>query len=291
MPKYVVSLLKAWYGERAGPDNEWGYQFVPKLTGDVSQLPMTLAMVDGVMKGQFILGQNPVVGAVNSDLVERGLAKLDWLVVRDFAMTETANFWQKGRLVQRGELRPEDIGTEVFFLPTALAGEKDGTVTNTSRLVQWHDEVLEAAGRQPLRPLVHLPPRQAAEAALCRQHGAARRGDPGVDLAVSGTRRAGGTGSRGGAAGDQRLHGGRPQADPQLSAAEGRRQHRLRRLDVLRHLPADGHNVARSRKPDGPGGSGSHRRLGICLAVQPAHACTTAPPPTRRECLGPSARR
>ena len=109
MPKYVISLLKAWYGEHARPDNEWGYQHVPKLTGDVSQLPMTLAMVDGVVKGQFILGQNPVVGAVNSDLVERGLATLDWLVVRDFAMTETANFWQKGRLVQRGELRPEDI--------------------------------------------------------------------------------------------------------------------------------------------------------------------------------------
>ena len=97
---------------------------VPKLTGDISQLPMTLAMVDGVVKGQFILGQNPVVGAVNSDLVERGLAKLDWLVVRDFAMTETANFWQKGRLVQRGELRPQDIGTEVFFLPAALAARE-----------------------------------------------------------------------------------------------------------------------------------------------------------------------
>ena len=200
-------------------DNEWGYQHLPKLTGDVSQLPMTLAMVDGVVKGQFILGQNPVVGAVNSDLVERGLARLDWMVVRDFAMTETANFWQKGRLVQRGELRPEEIGTEVFFLPAALAGEKDGTVTNTSRLVQWHDKVLEAAGRQPLRPLVHLPPRQAAEAALRRQHRTARCRHPGADLAVSGARRAGRTRRRGGAARDQRLHRGRPQADPQLSSS------------------------------------------------------------------------
>jgi hypothetical protein len=55
----------------------------------------------------------------NSDLIERGLSRLDWLLVRDFAMTETANFWQKGRLVQRGELTPADIGTEVFFLPSA----------------------------------------------------------------------------------------------------------------------------------------------------------------------------
>ncbi len=146
MPKYMVSLLKAWYGPAARADNEWGYQFIPKLTGDVSQSPMTLSMVEGVVQGQFILGQNPVVGAVNSDLVERGLSKLKWLVVRDFAMTETANFWQKGRLVQRGELTPQDIGTEVFFLPTSLSGEKDGTVTNTSRLVQWHDAVLMSPG-------------------------------------------------------------------------------------------------------------------------------------------------
>ena len=157
-PKYMISLLKAWYGEHATPANEYGYQHLPKLTGDLSQLPMTLAMADGVMKGQFILGQNPVVGAVNSDFVERGLTKLDWLVVRDFAMTETANFWQKGRLVQRGELAPQDIETEIFFLPASLAGEKDGTVTNTSRLVQWHDAVLEAPGdsRSDLWFIYHL---------------------------------------------------------------------------------------------------------------------------------------
>ena len=132
---------------------------------------MTLAMVDGVMKGQFILGQNPVVGAVNSDLVERGLSKLDWLVVRDFAMTETANFWQKGRLVQRGELQPEDIQTEVFYLPSAMAAEKEGSMTNTSRLVQWHDKVCDPPGeaRSDLWFIYHLGP--PAEAAVRRQHG------------------------------------------------------------------------------------------------------------------------
>ena len=78
--------------------------------------------------------------------MERGLAKLDWLVVRDFAMTETANFWQKGRLVQQAaSCAPEDIGTEVFFLPSAMAGEKEGTVTNTHRLMQWHDKVVRSA--------------------------------------------------------------------------------------------------------------------------------------------------
>ena len=157
-PKYAVSLLKAWYGEHATAENEWGYHFLPKLTGDVSQQVMTLAMADGLMRGWFMMGQNPLVGAVNADLVEKGLGKLQFLVVRDMAMMETANFWQKGRLVQRGEVKPEEIETEVFFFPTSLPGEKDGSVTNTNRLVQWHDTVLEAPGdsRSDLWFVYHL---------------------------------------------------------------------------------------------------------------------------------------
>jgi formate dehydrogenase major subunit len=158
LPKYMVSLLKAWYGANARKDNGFCYEYVPKLTGDHSQLPMTLAMVDGVVKGQFVLGQNPVVGAVNSELVQRGLTKLEWLVVRDFAMPETANFWQKGGLVQSGELSPQQIGTEVFFLPAAMAAEKEGTMTNTTRLVQWHDRVCDPPGesRSDLWFIYHL---------------------------------------------------------------------------------------------------------------------------------------
>ncbi len=163
-PKYAVSLLKAWYGENARADNEWGYQFLPKLTGDVSQQVMTLAMADRLMRGWFMMGQNPLVGAVNADLVEKGLGQLQFLVVRDMAVTETANFWEKGRLVQKGEVRPEDIETEVFFFPTSLSGEKDGTVTNTNRLVQWHDSVLVAPGdsRSDLWFMYHLGKRLKA---------------------------------------------------------------------------------------------------------------------------------
>ena len=258
MPKYVVSLLKAWYGEHARADNEWGYQHLPKLTGDVSQLPMTMSMVDGVMKGQFILGQNPVVGAVNSDLVERGLSRLDWLVVRDFAMTETANFWEKGRLVQRGELRAEDIGTEILFLPASLSGEKDGTVTNTSRLVQWHDAVLEAPGdsRSDLWFIYHLGKR------LKQLY-------------------AGSTSSRDAAI--QHLtwtypeRGERAEPDPEavLREINGYTVADRKQVPSYQQLkddgstacggwmycgiyPRDGHNVARSRTADLPDGPGSH---------------------------------
>jgi formate dehydrogenase major subunit len=158
LPKYMVSLLKAWYGAHAQTGNGFCYDYLPKLTGDHSQLPMTLAMIEGVVKGQFVLGQNPVVGAVNSELVQRGLARLEWLVVRDFAMTETANFWLKGGIVQSGELSPQQIGTEVFFLPSAMAAEKEGTMTNTTRLVQWHDRVCDPPGdsRSDLWFIYHL---------------------------------------------------------------------------------------------------------------------------------------
>ena len=191
LPAYMISLLKAWYGAHAQPENAFGYDHLPKLTGDHSQLPMTLAMVEGVVKGQFVIGQNPVVGAVNSELVQRGLAKLDWLVVRDFAMTETANFWQKGSLIQKGELTPGDIPTEVFFFPSAMAAGEGRHHDQHLAPGAMARQGVRSAGRQPIGSLVHLSSRPATEAALRGQQGAARRGDPGADVDVSGQRRHG----------------------------------------------------------------------------------------------------
>jgi formate dehydrogenase major subunit len=123
--------LKAYYGDAARPDNDLGFGWVPRIVGDHSQLPMTLAMRDGVIRGMFMLGQNPAVGGHNAALVHRGLAELDWLVVRDMTETETASFWYAGRPVRDGELHPRDIRTEVFLMPASLSAEKAGSVTNT----------------------------------------------------------------------------------------------------------------------------------------------------------------
>ncbi len=146
MPNYVVSLLKAWYGTAATPANEFAYHLVPKIEDDYSFQPMLLMMRQGIMKGLFCMGQNPAVGGQNTVLARRALATLDWLVVRDVHEVETAAFWYDAPEVRDGEVRPQDIKTEVFLLPAAIAAEKEGSYTNTQRLVQWHDKAVEPPG-------------------------------------------------------------------------------------------------------------------------------------------------
>ena len=145
-PKYLVSLLKAWYGDHASSDNGYAFTNLPKLAGDFSFQPMLLAMKDGRMRGLFCMGQNPAVGAQNSRLVREGLGKLDWLVVRDVFETETSSFWKSAPEIVDGTVSPSNIGTEVFLLPAAVTPEKDGSYTNTMRLVQYHDKAVEPPG-------------------------------------------------------------------------------------------------------------------------------------------------
>jgi formate dehydrogenase major subunit len=140
---YSVSLMKAFYGENATEDNDWGYGYLPRIDGDHSHYAMTMRMVDGDTKGFFIIGQNPAVGSANGGMQREALRNLDWLVVRDTAEIESASFWYDAPEVESGEISPEDIGTEVFFLPAASHVEKDGTFTNTQRLLQWHFKAIE----------------------------------------------------------------------------------------------------------------------------------------------------
>jgi formate dehydrogenase major subunit len=143
---YIISLLKAWYGDAATAENEWGFQWMPRVTGDHSELGYWLDMADGKMEGLFVMGQNPAVGAPNGRLQRSAMKNLKWLVVRDMIETETASFWLDSPEVQRGELVPESIATEVFLLPAAGQAEKSGSFTNTQRLVQWHNKAVDPPG-------------------------------------------------------------------------------------------------------------------------------------------------
>lgn len=147
-PKYIVSLLKAYFGDRAKKENDWCFDYLPHIDGDHSHMSTVADMADGKVRGYFIMGENPVVGSMNGPLHKKGMSKLDWLVVRDFVLTETAEFWREN----------PDIATEIFFFPAATHTEKDGSFTNTQRLLQWHHAAVEPAGdaRSELHFMYHL---------------------------------------------------------------------------------------------------------------------------------------
>ncbi len=164
--KYFISLMKAYYGDAATSDNDWGFDWLPRVTGDHSHFGFWLDMADGRLEGLFVMGQNPAVGASNGRLERKALAKLKWLVVRDMVETETASFWYASPEVERGELDPSSIGTEVFLFPAAGTVEKAGTFTNTQRLLQHREKAIDPPGdaRSDLWFLYHMGRRLKAKA-------------------------------------------------------------------------------------------------------------------------------
>jgi formate dehydrogenase major subunit len=140
---YAVSLLKAYWGEAATADNDFCFDYLPRLTGDHSTYTTVKAMIEGRCKGYFVVGENPAVGSANGKMQRLGLASLDWLVVRDLQMIETATFWKDGQEIETGELVTDEIETEVFFLPAASHVEKAGSFTQTQRMLQWRDKAVE----------------------------------------------------------------------------------------------------------------------------------------------------
>jgi formate dehydrogenase major subunit len=137
--KFAVSLLKAWYGDAATKDNDFGYSFLPRIDDDYSQLPYFNRMANGEIKGYFLFGQNPAGGAPNAVLHRAGMRKLDWLVCVDWFEIESAVFWKD----DPNAPPPSEIKTEVFFIPAAASPEKEGSLTNTQRLLQWHDIAID----------------------------------------------------------------------------------------------------------------------------------------------------
>jgi formate dehydrogenase major subunit len=145
-PAYFVSLLKAYYGRHATAENDFGYDRLPKITGDHSFFEYLYDMADGKMEGMFLMGQNSAVGAPNSRFQRKSMAKLKWFVVRDMVEIEPATFWRDSPEIERDELKTEEIETEVFFFPAAGHAEKEGSFTNTQRLLQWREKAVHPPG-------------------------------------------------------------------------------------------------------------------------------------------------
>ncbi len=140
-PKYITSIMKAWYGEAFDPARgDEVFDHFPRLSGDHSYYPTIVDMKDGEVKGCFVFGQNFAVGGPHVKMAQDGLRNLDWLVVLDAYEIETATAWKMDGA------KPEECGTEVFFIPSALVAEKDGSFTQTQRMLQWHDKAIEPPG-------------------------------------------------------------------------------------------------------------------------------------------------
>jgi formate dehydrogenase major subunit len=141
-PKFLVSLLKAWWGEHATAENQFAYDYLPKVESPANHYWIKLFedMYAGKIQGLWILGQNPAVSGPNARLEREGLKKLKWMVIQELFDTETCSFWRAPGV------KPADIQTEVFVLPAADAMEKEGSIVTSGRLIQWRPKVARAPG-------------------------------------------------------------------------------------------------------------------------------------------------
>ncbi len=140
-PKFLVSMLKAWYGPNATKENEFGYQYLPKGNKNYSHMMLFNTMHKGGLDGAFLFGTNPVVGGPNAGKEKEALSHLKWMVAVDLWETETSAFWQK----EAGS-DPSKIDTEVFLLPACSSFEKEGSVSNSSRWMQYRWKAIEPKG-------------------------------------------------------------------------------------------------------------------------------------------------
>ncbi len=142
--KFHTSLLKAWYGPAATAENDFCYDWLPKVDQVYDGLRAFDLMDQGKMTGYVCQGFNPLASFPNKAKISSALSKLKFLVVMDPLATETSEFWQN-----HGEfnaVKPEDIQTEVFRLPTTCFAEEEGSLVNSSRWLQWHWQGAEPPG-------------------------------------------------------------------------------------------------------------------------------------------------
>jgi formate dehydrogenase major subunit len=138
--KYIISLLKAWWGDNATSENSYCYDYLPKRSGNYSYVEVLNKIHQGQVEGLICFGMNPAVGGPNSLKAREGLGKLKWLVTADLWETETSIFWK------RPGVNPKDINTEVFMLPAASSVEKEGSISNSGRLAQWRYAAVKPVG-------------------------------------------------------------------------------------------------------------------------------------------------
>jgi formate dehydrogenase major subunit len=162
LDKFVVSLMKAWWGDAATAENNWAYDYLPKLDKLYDMLQTFELMSQGKINGYICQGFNPLAAAPNKAKMNLSLAKLKYLVVMDPLATETSEFWRN--FGEHNDVDPARIQTEVFRLPTSCFAEEEGSLTNSSRWLQWHWKGAEppAEARSDLRIMAEIFTRMRA---------------------------------------------------------------------------------------------------------------------------------
>ena len=152
-PKYVASLLKGWFGDAATAENDFCYSWLPKCEDgeDYSYMYAMDRMLNDKMRGGFVFGVNPMNSFPNTNKMRAALDHLDWLVVGELHNSETSDNWR------RPGVDPATKKTEVFLLPSAHRVEKEGTISNSGRWLQWFDKAVEPAGEARCFGDIYVP--------------------------------------------------------------------------------------------------------------------------------------
>jgi formate dehydrogenase major subunit len=146
-PKFAVSLLKSMYGDAAKKENDWAFSYLPKVDRNYSWTNIWDSMYKGSVKGMFAFGMNGVAIGPDSQKNIEALAKADWLVVGEIYPDETSEFWNAPGTTAEDQKK---INTTVYRLPCAGFAEKDGSMTNSSRWLQWKNVALPPPGQARL---------------------------------------------------------------------------------------------------------------------------------------------
>ncbi len=135
-PKFFVSMQKSWWGDAATKDNNWAYDYLPKIDKLYDVLQAFELMNQGKLNGYICQGFNPVGSFPNKKKIVAGLSKLKILVTIDPLNTETSEFWKN--YGEHNDVKTADIQTTVIRLPCTCFAEEDGSLTNSGRWLQWH---------------------------------------------------------------------------------------------------------------------------------------------------------
>lgn len=141
---FFVSMMKSWYGDAASADNNWGYDYLPKLDKSYDMLQIYELMAQGKVNGYLAQGFNPLASAPNKAKMTAAFSKLKWLVIMDPLATETSEFWKN--YGEYNNVDSSQIQTEVFRLPTTCFAEERGSLVSSSRVLQWHWQGAQAPG-------------------------------------------------------------------------------------------------------------------------------------------------